>query len=545
MSFPLFHPESRAAAPLALSGQEFARAFPEESQHVEFKRGVGRPVQDSIVAFSNAEGGLVIVGVDDDGAVIGRDLTQGLQDDLHRLLATVRDPGRYSFHRLPVDDVPVSIVAVASRREGFAQTSEGRVLVRRGTRDEPVFGDQLRRLVNERALARYEESVTDVELDAIDGERWAALATTLEWAAADGREDRLVERGLARHEDGLRLTVAGVLVLLARPDERLGKASIEVLRFEDAGPDYDRRVEITGPVDVQVARATELVFDELGTEMIVLGHRRHDLPRIPIVVLREAVANAVAHRSYELGGSAIRIEIRPDAVTVTSPGGLPEPVTEENIRVAQAARNLDVIRVLRQLGLAEDAGRGVDVMEDSMRDEMLDPPRFEDLGHAVRVTLPIRSAVAPEERAWVQEIQRRGSLEPRDRVLVVHAARGEVLTNARARELLGADSREARAALRRLRDQGLLLQEGERGGATYAISDTLAPPAGLRLSRAELADLVIELARDGPVTNARVRERTGLDRVETLRVLGGLVREGRIERVGRRRGTRYVLPGAR
>lgn len=525
-----------------MSKGEFASAFPCESDSVEFKRGIGRSLAESIVAFSNADGGVILIGVDDDGQISGREFTQGVQDDLHQLLNTVREPGRYAFHRLVVDGVSIVIVSVARRRDGFCQTSEGRVLVRQGTRDQALFGEALRRFLNERSLGRFEQSPAGARLADVVPHRLIALSEAFGWDPRESAVERLVERGLVVADgNDPELTVAGALVLLDRPDERLGKAYIEVLRFGDSSTRYDRRVEIFGSVDSQVAAATEIVFDELGTEMVVLGLRRHQLPRVPEVVLREAVANAVAHRSYELDGSAIRIEVRPEAVVVVSPGGLPEPVTVDNIRETQAARNVDVIRVLRQLGLAEDAGRGIDVMEDSMREEMLDPPSFEDLDHSVVVTLPIRSTVAPAERAWVQEIQRRGQIEPTDSVLLVHAARGEVLTNGRVRELLGVDSREARTALRRLRDQGFLLQEGERGGATYTIDGSLAPPAGLRLSRAELADLIVALASEMPVSNADVRERTGLDRGEALRLLEHLVGSGRLRRTGERRGTRYVL----
>jgi predicted HTH transcriptional regulator len=58
----------------------------------------------------------------------------------------------------------------------------------------------------------------------------------------------------------------------------------------------------------------------------------------------------------------------------------------------------------------------------------------------------------------------------------------------------------------------------------------------------ELADLVLELARDGVITNAEVRRRTGLDRAEALRVLDKLVAENRLVRRGERRGAHYVLP---
>jgi ATP-dependent DNA helicase RecG len=257
-------------------------------------------------------------------------------------------------------------------------------------------------------------------------------------------------------------------------------------------------------------------------------------------VLRESVANALAHRSYEASGTAVRIEMRPASVRIISPGSLPEPVTVRNIREANAARNLDVIRVLRRFGLAEDAGRGIDVMQDTMRSEMLEPPEFLDNGHSVEVVLRVRSAVAPVERAWIRELESRGELEGPDRIVLVHGARGESLTNARVRELLQVDAHAARGILQRLRDRGFLIQHGARGGATYAVAGSLRPPAGLRLNPSQLAEVVEGLAAEGPITNADVRRATGLDRVASLNVLDGLVANGRLVRIGQRRGTRYV-----
>ena len=334
--------------------------------------------------------------------------------------------------------------------------------------------------------------------------------------------------------------MAGALYLLDDPATELGKAYVEILRYpDDATHDYDRRDEVRGPLDRQLETATRLVMEHLGTDLIVLGVRRFDLPRIPELVMREALANALAHRTYEASGTPVRVELRPGTVTIISPGPLPEPVTVSNLREANAARNLDVIRVLRRYGLAEDAGRGVDVMQDTMRSEMLDQPVFTDTGHSVEVRLPIRSAVAPVERAWIRELEGRGELAGVDRLVLVHAARGQPLTNAVVRRLVQVDSLGAREILKRLRDQGLLRQQGQRGGATYLLADTLRPPAGLRLGPDELADLVQHLADDEPITNADVRRATGLDRAESLAVLERLVAEGRLLRTGQRRGTRY------
>jgi len=541
MAYPPFLPQSGGPLPVELTSAEFRAAFPAESEYVEFKRGVGgRPLQESVVGFSNSSGGVILIGVSDDGEPVGRELTPGLADDIHRVLREVNDPGTYDLGEISVDGRPVTTISVARRVRGFAQTSDGRVLVARGTRKDALLGAELQRFINERALTGFEETDAGADLEQASDRLLEGLASAFGWSEPRSVE-RLEERGLVIR-GGRRLTVAGALCLLDQPHRELGRTSVEVFRYRDGGEEYDRRVEIVGPAGEQIERTSELVMAEIGEDTVVLGVRRHELPRLPRRVVREAVANAVAHRSYEQTGTPVRVEIRPEAVLVVSPGGLPEPVTERNIRETQAARNVNLIAILRKLGLAENAGDGVDVMEDLMRDEMLDPPRFRDEGHRVVVTLPVRSTAAPSERAWLRELEQRGSIEPADRVLLVHAARGELLTNRRARELLSTDSVTARQALQRLRDADFLEQRGSRAATAYSLKESLAPPAGLRLSRAQLRDLVLEMADDGPIANADVRARTGLDRIEALGILSDLVRERRLSRVGERRGSRYVRP---
>jgi ATP-dependent DNA helicase RecG len=521
-----------------MSAEEFRRAFPGESDAVEFKTGVsGGQIQDSAVAFSNASGGVILVGVRDDGEVAGRALDAGTEDDIHQALQAARDIGRYGISQVDVEGRPVCVIAIARRREGFAQTSNGVVKVRRGTRDDPLFGSELVVFATARTMHRYERVKLQAGLELIDPGLRASLAHVMGWSRTTA--GRLEEAHLV---DGGQLTVAGALYLTRRPDELLGKVFVEVQRFAgDKTIDYEQRRELRGPLPELLTATVAAIVDALGTELVVLGTRRYDLPRLPEVVLREAVANALAHRSYEAGGTAVRVELRPSAVIVRSPGGLPEPVTVENIREANAARNLTTISVLRRFGLAEDQGRGIDVMQDTMAEEMLDPPRFADSGHEVSVTLPLHSTVAPAERAWLRELEHRGTLAGPGRIALVHAARGEVLTNTRVRQLLDVDRNAATEVLGRLRDEGFLEQRGQRGGATYHLSGSLRPPAGLRLSDTDLRDVVAELAAGGPIANSDVRTATGLDRAAALALLEQLLAEGRLVRTGARRGTKYHL----
>lgn len=545
MAYPVFHPRNVTPLPLMMSRDEFIEAFSDEGQFVEWKRGASLDrIEEAGVAFSNAEGGVLLLGVEDDGNVVGQPLTDGIELRVHKALGRAHGMGKYDILATSVEQREITVVAISAAREGVAQTHDGRPLVRRGKQDVSLVGDELFLLASRRTRIRYERSDTEVLLDGASPPRLEVVRNAFGWSSGPELVDRLREHHLVTEEPPPRLTVAGALYLLENPTVVLGRADIEVYRYQTVeGDDYDKRVLISGPADQQVMATTELLASELGTDLVVLGTHRHELPRIPPVVLREAVANAVAHRQYQLRGVSIRVEVRPDHVLIESPGQLPEPVTVGNIREAQSARNSSALRVLRRLRLAEDAGRGIDVMEDTMRAELLEPPEFAETSHSVRVRLPLGSTITPRERAWIREIEQRGSIRPEDRVLLLHATRGESLTNSNVRDLLGVDSVHARLALQRLRDADLLEQHGHRGGTQYTLVGGLAPPAGLKLAPRDLERIVLEVAeQEGVVTNQAVRERTGLDRAESLRVLNGLVACGLLERHGERRGSYYTLP---
>ena len=542
MAYPLFHEAGPRDLPMALLPQHFAEEFPGEGDFVEFKQGLPETkLREAIVAFSNTDGGVVLLGVRDDGQV------QGITSDgetiakIHRSVAGVRNPGRYDVRSLLIGERTILVLSVRRRREGFAQMQDGRILVRRGAMNAPVFDIELARFISQRALTRFESTPVEATLGDADGVLIARLRGAYGWST-DHLADRLAETGLLEIGDAAaHLTVAGALYLLPRPAEVLGKAYVEVFRYRDESGTYDRRLEIDGPVDQQVEQTTRELMAELGSDVVVLGVRRHEFPRIPEPVLREAIANAVAHRTYEATGQPVRIEIRPDRVIVRSPGGLPEPVTLANMREQNSARNVDVIRVLRRFRLAEDAGMGVDVMEDVMEAALLERPEFDADGAHVEVVLRLGSTVAPQERAWIAEVEQRGEIRMGDRILLLHAARGEVLTNGSVRELLGVDSVQARSSLHRLRDLGYLSQRGQRGGAFYALAKGLAPPAGRQLDDVELREVILGMAADQNVTNESVRTRTGLDRAQVLALLTALVESGDLVRHGERRGTNYTL----
>lgn len=543
MPYPRFHPLSELPPIDGLAVSDFACEFPAESRYTEFKQGISRrKLAEALVGFSNADGGVVLIGVTATGKVIGLDSVGERERELHDALSNVLNPGRYSVRPLRVGDSDLLVLCIERRREGFAQTSDGVILQRQGASNQPLKGAELSLFVQRRAFATFESTVTDIDWDDVpDADREnAARAWRVDVDAILGRllDDDL----LVREEGRVRLTVAGALVVFSANDEPLGRAGVQILRYTGTETEPDRREWITGTADAMVRGAERFVLDTLGKRSVRVGIKRIDMDRLPPLALRETLANAVAHRSYEARGTWTRVEIRPSGVTVRSPGTLPESVTPENIRDQQFARNPKVLGFLRRAGLAEALGLGIDRIEDEMAAELLEAPRFEEGPNWFQVHLPVSGSFAPEERAWILELRRERVLDRYDALLIVHAGRVGTVTNASAREWLALDRDETRRALRRLRDKGLLVQHGERGGTRYSLAEDLGMPSPGRLEQEARQQVVLELAGEGPVTNTLVRERLDLDRRQAVELLQSLVDSGQLVRTGEKRGTRYAIP---
>lgn len=507
------------------------------------------PIQRAIVAFSNADGGVVLIGVDDRGHPVGCPFGEGVKKDLWEVVGGINSPGLVSLRGVRVDRTEITVVAVERRRQGIAQTSAGTPLVRKGKQNLPLVGEELLALMSDRVKDSFDGGASRWSLADADPGLVAALCRALDLEFAGDAAvvaEALAGRGLVlRSGHGSVLTNAAALFLVPEAGQALGKCRIDVFRYEKDAIEYDRRVTFDGTPAEQVEAASAWISEELGADLVVVGNRRYDLPRLPRKALREVIANAVAHRDYQLSGSAVEVRLTPTEVVVTSPGGFVAPVTSENLQEAHSARNNGVIYVLRAFGLAEDAGRGIGVILHEMAADLRLRPTFleEPPGH-VTVRLPVEGSVTPEERAWVRDLEARGDLLAEDRRVLVEAARGFELTNAGVRSLLDIDSVKARQSLRRLRDAGLLEQEGIKGGARYRLAATLRPPAGVPLTRAERRARIVALAANRQsITNSTVRSEAGLSRHEARSLLADLVARGDLELRGRGRGAHYVRAG--
>jgi ATP-dependent DNA helicase RecG len=278
---------------------------------------------------------------------------------------------------------------------------DGRYLFRQGTENTLLKARDLRRLIIERGEASFETDVVrGATLEDIDWDKAKAYTSGLSGVGDLSVEKMLVKRGcLTEKEDRLHPTNAGILLFGKDPQRFLRGADITAARFaSDTMTDTFSRQDILGTLPDQIRRAEMFLVDHLRKD-IQLGQNmaRAEQFEYPLEAARELVVNAVAHRDYQINGDGIRLFIFNNRMEIASPGGLPGPVTIDNIKDERFSRNPAIVQVLSDMGFIERLGYGVDRVIDLMRQQNLSAPEFEEKAGGFRVILRNQAADAQAE----------------------------------------------------------------------------------------------------------------------------------------------------
>jgi ATP-dependent DNA helicase RecG len=216
------------------------------------------------------------------------------------------------------------------------------------------------------------------------------------------------------------------------------------------------------------------VRENLRSAVHMVGLAHQEMLEYPPEAVRELLVNAVAHRDYNLQGDTIHLNLFSDRLEVQSPGGLPGPVTLDNLLEARFSRNAVIAQVLSDLGFVERLGYGLDRVVATMRQHHLRPPRFEEAAGCFRATL--FSALEnepggprPVPPAPDLSVYQGLGLNPRQEAALVYLAEHRRITNSAFQELCPeVHSETLRRDLAGLVGRGVLLKVGDRK-ATYYI----------------------------------------------------------------------------
>ena len=354
-----------------------------ENSNVEFKRDEleNHRLAREIVAFLNFEGGMVILGVEDDGSVSGitRD---GLEE---WVMNTCRDKIRPAviphFERIneiaPNKDVAIVRVTRGLNVHAQFHNNKNTYFIRVGSQCREPTTEELGRLFQRRSALRVDlipvsgSSINDLDMLRLKN-YFGKIREQDVPADEDAWQHLLLSTEIMVEENA---SVAGILLFGKVPNKFLPHAGIDAVCFPGKEKDYSVReraylrgsmvplldqdddVLETGVVEqaVQfVARNTPAVAEFKD------GVRRIDKPAYPVGVIRETVVNALMHRDYLLTNTDIELSIFEDRVEIISPGRLPNGITPDRMRVgARSARNPLLKDVMRDYGYLEHMGMGI------------------------------------------------------------------------------------------------------------------------------------------------------------------------------------------
>jgi len=476
----------------------------DESHRIEAKqaRQIDRSVMETVCAFANEPGlggGYLLLGVSRDPQdlftnayrIDGIDDPDKLQSDLASQCASVFNRQvrpRVSVEYLNGKTVVVVYVPEAAPTEKpiFIQNLKlPRGAFRRvGPTDQEGTEDDLVALYAGHQLDTFDAAVLpDAEMDdidpaAIDDYRQQRRAINpdaeeLAWSS----DDLLRALGCAKPDNGqLKPTVAGIVLFgstmaLRRcfPMMRIDYIRVPGRQWVE---DPDRRfdtLEIRAPLFTAIRRATNTVRDELIQSFSLPNGAlaRADEPTLPLRVIREAIVNAVMHRSYRIHGAiqiirySNRLEIRNPGHSIKAEEQLGEPGSE--------TRNPRIAAVLHEVNIAETKGSGIRAMRELMLAQDLLPPTFESSRRPDQfvATFLFHHFLGPDDLVWLRNLTSEPISDEESRALVFVRELGAI-DNAAYRAINRTDTLNASGHLRRLRDLDLLEMKGA-GSRTYYV----------------------------------------------------------------------------
>ncbi|HOS15205.1 MAG TPA: ATP-binding protein [Smithellaceae bacterium] len=361
-----------------------------ENSGVEFKRDTLQnfDLAKELVAFSNSNGGCVLLGVDDDGSIAG--LTRGdIEEWVMTTCRTKIRPEIIPFFEI-IKDVDVGKdIAVVSVDVGWTvhcrwHDNHSTYYIRVGSQSREASKEELERLFQQRGAFRLEvRPVTGSSIDDLDIRRLKDYFQRVRKQDTPHDEDMsgwqqlLINTEIMTNSGEQSVcTVAGLLLFGKNPNRFIPQAGIDAVAY----PGYDKeyaskeRATIRGPLvglftdkDNQliepgvIEQAVYFVKRNTGvTAVLSHGTSRVEQADYPEEVIREALINAAVHRDYLLSATDIELSIYEDRLEIISPGKLPNGITPDRMRAGcRAARNQLLKDVMRDYGYLEHMGMGI------------------------------------------------------------------------------------------------------------------------------------------------------------------------------------------
>ena len=434
-----------------------------ESERIEYKRQMLDDIYKEVIAFANTDGGVIYLGIDDQGNLVG---IENVDETYTRLTNGIRDaiaPDVTMFVRYVLQDNQVIRIEVGEgsykpyylKAKGLKPNG---VYVRQGTSSVQASPEQIRQMIKESDGDVYEDS--------------RCLEQDLTFEAAREAFRRYGVEFSAEKYRALGITANDVYTNLALllSDQCLHTTKIAVFKDEFCTEFRDSK-EFGGSVFKQFENSVNYLALCNKTVSTIKGVLRTDVQDYPEEAIREALLNALVHRDYSFSGSII-INVNDSKMEFISLGGLLPGLSTEDIRIGVSQpRNKKLAEVFHRLRLIESYGTGIRRIF-KLYENCPIQPTIEVTANAFKLMLPNRNAggMISETTAEITE-KVPVTVTPQMKTVLDYLAEYGEMTDEELQELLNIKKTRAYLLARQMHENGLIEIVGRGAGKKYRLND--------------------------------------------------------------------------
>ena len=373
-----------------------------ETRILEFKETITNTFLKTVSAFSNYDGGTILFGVDDDGNIKGLpDVKQACLDIENKINDSITPQPGYTLE-IQNNDQTIKLTVKSGLQKPYLYKSKA--YKRNDTATIEVDTLEFSRLVLDGKNIRFEElPCKDQELS------FEILHRKLKETVRIENFDKDTLKTLNLYDDvnGFN-NAAGILA------DKNHFPGIDIVKFGENISIIQKRSTFENVSVLEVYEKAIEVFRDYYQYEVIQGADRKKMEKIPEAAFREAIANALIHRVWDVD-SQIRVSMFDDRIEIVSPGGLPSGITEEEYLFGKLSvlRNRNLANVFYRLGFVEIFGTGITRIK-QLYAEALIKPDFEVSENAIKIVLPIfeKNADLTEDEIVVYKLLSKTMLKP-------------------------------------------------------------------------------------------------------------------------------------
>lgn len=519
-------------------------------------------VAKDCVAFSNAQGGVIDYGIEDDADAppadqkVSEEIAINLEKKISGKTQNVSVHAEIRTHENGGQYIRLHI----ARGTSSASTTSGKYFTRVSDESRPLTGDDITRLSAEKGYYRWEDEESKWSWKDADKEKLNMLLQNLRNSNrvsdfVKQKEDKeLLDYYFLTVEESDKMTNLGVLFIGTQSQRgRLMNAPVvQCIQFDQYGDkvwkylidDFTKNPqEIIEAIwnNVPVWRESNEISD---------GLFRKEIPAYDEAVVRELTCNALVHRPYTVRGD-IFINIHPDRIEVVNPGALPLGVTPQNILHKTVKRNEHFANLCYALRMMEREGSGYDKMYEVLLSNGKQIPIVEEGDDYVKAIVG-RRIISQEAIKVIRYALQVTELRQKQIICLGLIAQHESISAADLIKLLNLKNRDALSPwLDKLVDDGIVETSGRKKGKEYRVCSHILKESGYKgqtsLKRIEpyrLRELIIEDLKIYECASLRdIQQRIGdeISYQKLWKQLDNMIKEGILESTGKNRWTKYRL----